>query len=196
MGKDDQLKLELMLRSVFGDHYVLRKPTKKPGMVTIPPEEFDKYENLAQSIAHDRGRILQLGITLENDLEGIIQFAMVGNAVSKTSPFVINSVLNRLSMRNKFDIFRDMTKNLELFSKNDHKKLINRIEKLINLRNKFAHGHYVFEDEKVFLRYVQGGKRKEELLTNSYFKRYEKLFRETFDDIQKITDALLKFNEE
>lgn len=195
MGKEERLKLELMLRSVFGDHYVIRKSSKKPGSITIPPEEFDKYEKIAHSIANDRGKILQLGIALENDLEGIIQLAMMGNAVSKTSPFVINSVLNRLSLRNKFDIFRDMTKSLEPLSKNDYKKLLNRIENLINLRNRFAHGDLVFEDEKVFLRYVQGGKRKEDLLTNNYFRRYEKLFRETFDDLQEITNVLLKFNE-
>ena len=136
---------------------------KKPNLT----DTFKKNEQF-QAI---RGQIINDSLFVEEKIDEIISKILFNEDSNQTDLF-INIILSRefFNFMNKKKVMKDLLSSVEPFKKRDYHELYQNIQKVIDERDKFAHGQVSYsgnKGEKIFIQYFKGKIIKEEITTES-----------------------------
>ena len=139
------------------------------GTATIPAGQEVKVldtvisDNLKRDeiFQHWRGQVINNSLFVEERLDWTIN-----KILPKDSPY---KIIN-LSFKKKSVLLRELLSTIESFKAEDFFQLFNDLDKVINVRNKFAHGQVSYsgmQGEKIFLTSFKEISKKEEVTENT-----------------------------
>ena len=161
-----------------------------------------------------RGNAIELTVDIEKQLEYLISNILFGGIKNRNieenqheargevrffEDFILNT--NHLTFGSKLKIFRSLYDTCSFFNdvKEECKTLATNIRKVIEWRDRFAHGEIAFKTtesgvtKEPYLFYYHDNKQKEQILNNKFFdEEINPLFSETH---KSITNIRTKVNE-
>jgi len=143
--------------------------------------------NLAHEARRNRLKVIEGALTIENQLETIIQHYFFGTSHEKRAVFksiVLDSDWCSFAAKRKLITYIIDEQNLlEGRAKNDFDKLMRDV---MSIRNAFAHGKFSSDDKRVWLSYFEGKPRNKEL-TDDYLTEVETFLRRGFDSVFQLS---------
>ncbi len=168
--------------------------------VEIPPNgtykfEFDtteafKKDEQFQSI---RGQIINNALFVEEKIDYIITKILFNKNFAQADLF-INIILSRefFNFMNKKKVLKDLLSSVEPFKNRNHHELYQNIQKVIDERNKFAHGQVSYsgnKGEKIFIQYFKEEIVNEEI-TQTSVNNFLDMARKCYGELDKIMAEL------
>lgn len=114
-----------------------------------------------------RGHIINHSLFIEESVDVIISKLLFKKNIENI-PLFRSVVLSRefFSFMNKWKVLRDLLKTFKPFKDRDYSELFNNLHKLIDERDKFAHGQVTYSGnmgENIYLEYFKETLKKEEI---------------------------------
>jgi hypothetical protein len=182
--KEKPKTLRIRLTDILGDSVTLENPeeysTEKPWEVT--PEDYASIIEIAEKISENRGRIISKSIMVEDYIDDSLEEFLFGSKITEISKLSRIFILagKFFTFENKRIVLHRFMKNHSLFKGNDHKREFTLIKKVIDIRNKSAHGKIIFRGKRAFLEYTNdSGMITEDELSDDYFKEKFETLRDT-----------------
>ena len=181
---------------------IIRSPVKYEDHVQLKPHEVKKMEyNLAETFQKDekfqawRGHIINNALFIEEKVDTIISNLLFYDLEKKV--LFQSIILSRefFGFMNKWKVLKDLMGTMEIFKDGKYNIFFSNLHKLINERDKFAHGKVTYmgdRGEKIILEYFKEKIQKEEITekTVEEFVGLAKECRKVLDEIiGKITTA-------
>jgi len=147
-----------------------------------------------------RGRVVDATIEIENLLDSVVTNLLFQKEPSKITlekTTFKGEVLDRefFTLMNKWKVFKGLCHSHDSLKSQNYTRLLSDIHKIINIRNRFAHGKIYFKEAKMpTLEYYENGK-KEDKLDNDYFDNLNSLFNEVHNHLFKIYSDQMKKEE-
>ncbi|MFZ3077234.1 MAG: hypothetical protein WA139_02165 [Candidatus Aenigmatarchaeota archaeon] len=165
--------------------------------------EMDKQLNDLLTI---RGRVVEKSIEIEEQLNFLTSSLLFKNQINKLGEakffedFIMNTT--HLAFSSKLKIFRSLYKICSFLKEREEisKSLATQIQKIIEIRDNFAHGDICFKDVKPpltpYLFYYRENEPKEQQLDNNYFDSLNLLYKKTFEKLDILRSHINKSFEE
>jgi len=169
---------------------------KYAGRIEIPPLGMQKLEfNFAETFQKDerfqawRGHIINNALFIEEKIDNIISKIFLGKNMERFEQF--NSIIlarEFFTFMSKWNVLRDILNSINPYKERDYIQLKTDLQKIIEVRNKFAHGKVSYsgnKGEKIILEYFSGGPKKEEINENM-IKNFIELVKKCHFELDKI----------
>jgi len=170
-------------------------PLKASETWTITPEELDSISQQSDALSQIRGRIISSSITIEEYLDYLIVAVLFPNNPEGGSLFR-ELVLERefFTFMNKWKTFKELVERgaIKIDDETSKKGILKKICDIIETRNKFAHGEVIFSGTTPELHYLKGGKKRSDVLDNTYFDGLNSLFSSTADILHGLSSKAQK----
>jgi hypothetical protein len=182
-GKINPKEVRIRIADTLGDSVTIEIPegytSEKPWEITY--EDYLEMIKIAKKISKYRGIIISKSILIEVYLDDLLTIALFGNKITESSKlferFILASTF--FTFENKRRTLHRLLKNHPLFKNNDYSAEFKSINKVITIRNSFAHGKIIFRGNRAFLEHInEHGEIIEDELTNDYLVEKSKNVRD------------------
>jgi hypothetical protein len=161
------------------------------GSWTVTQEDLRNIEEQNEALIAIRGRVITASLLIEQKLDEALAMLFVGNQMHAINLFK-ELLLEKefFTFMNKWKLFRGLSKReIIKFAKEEERKVfLSKLQKIIETRDRFAHGDVVFSGTNPKLDYLIDGEHKTQVLDNSYFDGLNEVFSYT----HQILDQLIR----
>lgn len=149
-----------------------------------------------QVIINNRGQILSTAIMLEQELEQILEI-LLHSDLYNSSDFGKKIWRKRnIDFNVKFEMLRAVSPSHKYIKsdQDEWKKFRQVLHKVIEIRNRFAHGKIYFKEDKAYLLFVEANKEKTVELNDTYWKTVKEKFDRATMLSTELTSKLLEYS--
>jgi len=163
------------------------------GSWTVTQEDLKNIEEQNEALIAIRGRVITASLLIEQKLDEVLAIIFVGSQMHAVNLFK-ELLLEKefFTFMNKWKLFRDLSKReiIKFAKEEERKAFLTELRKIIETRDRFAHGDVVFSGTSPKLDYLVDGEHKIQILDNSYFDELNEIFSYSHQILDQLTKHL------